>query len=97
MSAIKQRAIERGRLVERIDQQRAALSVELAPVVGILNTADQVLDGAERTRRWITENPIVAGAGMLALLIWRPKGAFKLAKNGAVGWRALRLVRRLLI
>lgn len=96
MSAIKSRSVRRGRILERISQQRAALAVELAPVVGILTTADHVVEGAEKTRRWISENPLVAGAGLIALVIWRPKGVLKLAKNGAVGWRALRLVRRLL-
>lgn len=97
MPAIKSRAIRRGRLLERITQQRAALAIELTPVVGILNTADQVIEGAEKTRRWIGDNPIIAGIGLMALLIWRPKGALKLAKNGVVGWRALRLLRRLLL
>jgi hypothetical protein len=96
MSAIKSRAVRRGRLLERITQQRAALAIELAPVVGILNTADQVVEGAEKTRRWISDNPLIAGAGVVALLIWRPRSMLKLAKNGAVGWRALRLLRRLL-
>lgn len=96
MSAIKERAVRRGRLQERINQQRSALSVELAPVVGILNTADQVVAGAERTRRWIGENPLITGVGLIALLVWRPKGVLKLAKNGAVGWRAFRLLRSLL-
>lgn len=96
MSAIKLRAIQRGRLLERINQQRAALAVELAPAVGMLETADQVIAGAEKTRRWASENPLVAGAGLVALLVWRPRGAVKLIKNGAIGWRALRLIRRLL-
>lgn len=96
MSAIKLRAVQRGRLQERIAQQRAALSVELAPVVLALGAADQAIEGAKKTRRWISENPVVVGAGIVTLLIWRPKGVLKLAKNGAVGWRGLRLVRRLL-
>lgn len=96
MSAIKTRAVRRGRLLERITQQRSALAQELAPIAGILNTADQIVAGAEKTRRWIGENPVVAGIGLIALVIWRPKGALKLAKNGAIGWRTLRLVRRLL-
>lgn len=96
MSAIKGRAIQRGRLIERIAQQRAAVAVELAPVVLALDAADQAIDGAEKMRRWISENPVVAGAGLLALLIWRPKGLVKLARNGVVSWRALRLIRRLL-
>lgn len=96
MSAIKSRAVRRGRLLERISQQRVALAVELAPVVGVLTTADQVVNGAEKTRRWISDNPLIAGVGLVVLLLWRPRGVLKLAKNGAVGWRALRLIRRLL-
>ena len=97
MSAINARSLQRGRLLERISQQRAALALELAPVVGVLTTADQVIDGAEKTRRWIGENPLISGILVIGLLIWRPKGALKLAKNGAVGWRALRLIKRLLV
>lgn len=96
MSAIRRRAVQRGRLLERIAQQRSALAIEWSPVVSVLNTADQVIEGAEKTRRWIGENPIIAGIALVALLIWRPKGALKLAKNGAIGWRTLRLIRRLL-
>ena len=96
MSAIKSRAVRRGRILERISQQRAALAIALAPVVSVLTMADHVVEGAEKTRRWIGENPLAAGAGLIALVIWRPKGVLKLAKNGAVGWRALRLIRRLL-
>lgn len=96
MSAIKSRAVRRGRLLERISQQRSALAVELAPIVGILNTTDQVVAGAERTRRWIGENPIATAVGLVALLIWRPKGALGLAKKGLVSWRTLRLLRSLL-
>jgi hypothetical protein len=96
MSAINLRAQQRGRLLERITQQRTALRVELAPVAGILATADQLIAGAEKTRRWIGENPVIVGIGLVALLIWRPKGVLKLAKSGVVSWRTLRLIRRLL-
>lgn len=96
MSAIKTRAVQRGRLLERITQQRSAVAVALTPLVGILNTADQVVEGAEKTRRWVGENPVIAGIGLIALVIWRPKGALKLVKNGTMGWRAFRLIRRLL-
>ena len=95
MSAIKIRAIQRGRLLERIAQQRAVMAIELAPVADLLNTADHVVEGTEKIRHWIGENPIIIGIGLLALLIWRPKGALKLVKNGTVGWRVFRLIRRL--
>lgn len=94
MSAIKARAILRGRLLERIAQQRIALGISNAPLCDALNTADQVIEGAERTRRWIAENPLAVGVGLLVLVIWRPKGALKLAKNGVLGWRTWRLIRQ---
>ncbi len=94
MSAIKARAVQRGRLLERISQQRQALSLSNAPIVDALNTADQVVAGAERTRQWLKENPLVVGLGLFVLVIWRPKGVLKLARNGVLGWRTLRMIRQ---
>lgn len=88
------RAIQRGRLLERIAQQRVALSISNTPLCDALNTADQVIEGAERTRRWIAENPLAVGVGLLVLVIWRPKGALKIAKTGVIGWRTWRLARQ---
>lgn len=96
MSATESRAVRRGRLLERITQQRSALALELAPVVSVLNTADNVIAGAEKARRWIGDNPLIAGIGLVVLIIWRPKGALKIAQSGVVSWRTLRLIRRLL-
>lgn len=97
MSAIKRRAVQRGRLLERISQQRNAFAVTLSPFVGLLSAADQVAEGAEKTRRWINKNPLLAGAVLIAIVIWRPKGAIRLLQKGAVGWRAWRLIRRLVV
>ena len=94
MSAIKARAIQRGRLLERITQQRQALAISNAPMVDALNTADQVVAGAERTRQWLKDNPLAIGLGLFVLVIWRPKGIFKLARNGVLGWRTWRMIRQ---
>ncbi|MEY4329211.1 MAG: hypothetical protein RL703_1030 [Pseudomonadota bacterium] len=94
MSAINARAIRRGRLLERISQQRNDLRTVLVPVSNMLNVADQAMDGAERTRRWLRANPLAVGLGLFVLIIWRPKGAIRLAKNGFLGWRTWRLARR---
>lgn len=94
MSAINARAIQRGRLLERIALQRQGLQATLAPLGEVLNTADQVIAGAERMQRWLRANPLAVGMGLFVLVIWRPKGAFKLARNGLLGWRTWRLVRR---
>jgi hypothetical protein len=34
------------------------------------------------------------GIGLFVLVLWRPKGAFKLASKGLVGWRTLRFIRQ---
>ena len=94
MSAIKARAIQRGRLLERITQQRATIANNTAPIREALSAADQVVAGAERARRWIHDNPLAVGAGLFVLVLWRPKGALKLVKNGVLGWRTWRLIRQ---
>jgi hypothetical protein len=94
MSTLTERAVQRGRLLERISQQRTALTVSCAPLAEALHTADQVVEGAERTRRWIGENPIAVGVGLFILVLWRPKGALKIASKGLLGWRTFRLIRQ---
>lgn len=94
MSRLTDRAVKRGRLLERISQQRIALTASCAPLADALSAADQVVEGAERTRRWIGENPVVVGVGLVVLLIWRPKGALKIASKGLLGWRTLRFIRQ---
>jgi len=94
MSRLTDRAVKRGRLLERISQQRIALTASCVPLADALGAADQVIEGAERTRRWIGENPVVVGVGLVVLLIWRPKGALKIASKGLLGWRTLRFIRQ---
>ena len=94
MSALTKRAVQRGRLLERISQQRIALAASCAPLVDTLNAADHVLEGAERTRRWMSENPVIVGAGLVVLVLWRPKGALKIASKGLLGLRTLRFIRQ---
>ena len=94
MSRLTDRAVKRGRLLERISQQRSALAASCAPIADALNAADQVVEGAERTRRWIGENPIAVGVGLFILVLWRPKGALKIASKGLLGWRTLRFIRQ---
>lgn len=94
MSAIRARAVQRGRLLERITQQRLALQTSTIPLADALNAADRIIAGAERTKRWVAENPLAVGVGVFVLLIWRPRGVLKLAKNGFIGWRTWRTIRQ---
>jgi YqjK-like protein len=93
MSAIKTREVRRGRLLERISQQRLALAASCQPLCSALQIADQAIDGADRTRRWVARNPLAVSLGALVLMLWRPRGVFKLARNGLIGWRTWRAIR----
>ena len=93
MSAIKARAMQRGRILERITQQRQALAASCQPLCSALHLADLAIDRADRTQRWIAKNPLAVGLGALILVLWRPKGIFKLARNGVLGWRTWRAIR----
>ena len=95
-TSLRERAIQRGRLLERIALQRDALRVSSAPLCTALHAADAALEGAERSRRWIARNPIAVGVGVLVFVIWRPKGAFKLVSKGLIGWRTWRALRQTL-
>jgi hypothetical protein len=95
-TSLRERAILRGRLLERIAQQREALRKSSAPLCTALKSADCALEGAERARRWIAQNPLAVGVGVLVFVIWRPKGAFKLLSKGLIGWRTWRALRQTL-
>lgn len=94
MSTLNERAIKRGQLLERIDQQRALLEMSCAPITDKLNALDRIIDSTEKSRQWIAENPLAVGVGIFVLILWRPKGAFKIISKGLIGWRTLRLLRQ---
>lgn len=91
---------ERGRLRERIAQQRAALAREVAPLARACHTLDEVRavtrDTARRVNRLVNEHPaFVAGLATLFFAL-RPRRMLRWIGRGMVLWRGWRSVRRLL-
>jgi hypothetical protein len=59
----------------------------------IFSGADVAVEGA----RWIRRNPQIAIAAGVALLVARPKRAWRWARRAFIGWQAWRRLRQLLI
>ncbi|MEW6415510.1 MAG: YqjK family protein [Pseudomonadota bacterium] len=91
---------ERGRLRERIAQQRATLAREVAPLARACDTIDAVRalarDTARRVNRLASEHPaLVAGIAALFFAL-RPRRTLRWIGRGMFLWRGWRNVRRLL-
>lgn len=83
-------AERRGELKARIAQQRDALGQHLWPVTTALGAADRVLEGAH----WLKRHPQVVVGGLVAVLVARPKRAWRWATRGFGLWRSARYLRQ---
>lgn len=82
-------ATRRGMLKARIDEQRRALSQHAVPLQAALARGDTVLRGVD----WLKHHPLAIGAALAAIVVVRPKQAWRLAKRGFLVWRGWQLVR----
>ncbi len=81
-----------GALKARIDAQRLQLARHAAPLERALSGGDKALAGVE----WLKQHPLVVGAGVTALVVAKPKRAWRWARRGIVVWRGWKSVKNLL-
>lgn len=79
--------IRRGRLLERIVHQRAALSRDVQPVCSVLHTADQAVARVRTVTGFLRSHPGLVLAAVALLVVLKPRRAWRLAKRGFVAWR----------
>lgn len=82
-------ATRHGVLKARIDEQRRALSQHAAPLQAALARGDSVLRGVD----WLKHHPLAIGAAVTAVVVARPKQAWRWAKRGFFVWRGWQAVR----
>lgn len=82
-------ASRRGALGERIAAQRAALTQHAAGVELLCARADTVRDGIN----WLKRHPAAVGGAVLAVVVARPRRAWRWARRGLVLWRGWRSLR----
>lgn len=89
--------LRRGRLLERIANQRATLAQAAQPVRSTLNTADRLLAivcvGVDQVKR----HPGLAALAVAAFFIARPKRIWRWSKRAFFAWQTWRAVRNKLL
>ena len=87
-----QLASRQGALKARIEAQRHTLAELAVPLENALARGDAVLQGVD----WLKHHPLAIGAAVLAVVVARPRRAWRWAKRGFMVWRSWQGIRNLL-
>jgi hypothetical protein len=79
--------LRRGRLLERIATQRAALRRDAQPVYAALYKTDRVLARVRAAVDYVKQHPSIAALGVAALFFMKGNRVWRLAKRGFIAWR----------
>ena len=82
--------LQRGRLLERIAVQRAALSRDLQPVRASLSKVDRVVGRIRSVTDYIKRHPSVAALAVAGLFAIKTERACRWTKRAFFAWRAWR-------
>ena len=85
--------LQRGRLIERIAQQRGTLARQLAPVRVACDAMDLVVATARDAAGFVQRHPVGVATGAAALVAMRPRQAWRWLKRGLLVWRGWRAVQ----
>lgn len=87
-----QLATRQGALKARIEAQRHTLAEQAVPLKSALARGDAVLQGVD----WLKHHPVAIGAAVVAVVVARPRRAWRWAKRGFLVWRGWQGIRNLL-
>lgn len=94
---MRQRLIElhqqRGQLRERIASQRATLGRQLLPLQAASDTGSRVLALLHSGVQFVKSHPLPVTLTVLALLLLKPRRAWRWASRGLFLWRSWRALR----
>jgi len=85
--------LQRGRLLERIATQRAALSYEVQPVHAALDKADRLLDRVHAVTNYVKRHPSVTALAVAALFVLKGKRIWRWSSRIFSVWRTWRALR----
>jgi len=86
-------AMRHGALKARIDEQRRLLGQHVAPLESALARGDAALQGVD----WLKQHPAAVVAAVAAVVVVRPKAAWRWAKRGFFVWRGWQAIRNKLL
>ena len=81
---------QRGRLLERIAGQRAALSRDLQPVRASLSKVDRVVGRIRSVTDYIKRHPSIAALAVAGLFVMKTERTWRWTKRAFFAWRAWR-------
>lgn len=87
--------VQRGRLRERIQSQRARLAHDVQPLAHGLARAEQLQRQAQRAGEWVRAHGAWVAAAGVALAVWRPRVVWRGMRWAVAAWRQWRKMRRL--
>ena len=87
---------QRGRLQERIAQQRAALRQQSAPLQGVLALPQRILRIQQEGIAFARQHPLAVGGVILALVVLRPRFVLRWTRRAVAAWRTWRTVSGLI-
>jgi hypothetical protein len=83
----------RGRLLERVANQRAALSREARPVRDSLARTDRLVARVRSLTAYVKQHPSIVTLAVAVLFITKPRRVWRWSKRGFIAWRTWRVVR----
>ena len=85
--------IRRGRLLERIANQRTTLARDVRPVRSTLYATDRLLAYVRAATDYVSEHPGMATIAIAALFIIKPRLVWRWTKRTFFVWQTWRTVR----
>ena len=83
-------ATRHGALKARIDEQRRLLARQVGPVENALARGDQVLKGVD----WLKHHPAAVGLAVMAVVVARPRRAWRWAQRSFFLWRGWQAIKK---
>ncbi|MCP5280755.1 MAG: YqjK-like family protein [Rhodoferax sp.] len=85
--------LQRGRLLERIANQRAQLAHHAEPVDRLLHLGDRAAAIARECKRTAIEHPLTLAVAVGAVLVFRPRTVWRWTRRGFLAWRSFGAIR----
>lgn len=82
-------AMRHGALKARIDEQRRILAQQVVPLELALARGDAALRGVD----WLKHHPAAIGLAVAAVVVVRPKAAWRWGKRAFLVWRGWQAIR----
>lgn len=80
--------LQRGRLIERIAEQRNMLARQMAPVRVACDTTDRVMTVVRDSAYFVQRHPVEVAAFAAALFVMKPRRVWRWLQRGFFVWQS---------